>query len=212
MSTPQQPGTPRPRGAHRAESQPSRSLLLPLLGVLAVLAALGLAGYMLLTSGDGDEDPTTNPRPTLTETVDETVEPTDEPSKEPTKEPSKEPTKDNNGGNTGGTNGGSNGGGGNQKEPGAPIPQIPVYVFNQTPVTGLAAQTASSFESAGWNVAGVDNWIGTVPEDTVYYYPGDIDAAERLSADFPDISRVWPASSPMPGGGLTVILADTERK
>jgi hypothetical protein len=92
------------------------------------------------------------------------------------------------------------------------VPQIPVYVFNQTSITGLAAETANGLESAGWNVVGVDNWIGRVPTDTVYYYPGDRAAAERLSKDFPDIGRVWPASAPMPAGALTVILADTARK
>ena len=92
------------------------------------------------------------------------------------------------------------------------MPQTPVYVFNQTGITGLAAQMASEFGAAGWNVVGVDNWIGSVPEDTVYYYPGDKDEAQRLSKDFPDIARVWPASSPMPGNGITVILATTNRK
>ena len=58
---------------------------------------------------------------------------------------------------------------------------------------------------------GVDNWVGTVPEDTVYYYPGDREAAERLSREIPSIGRVWPASAPMPQGALTVILADSEK-
>ena len=93
-----------------------------------------------------------------------------------------------------------------------PVPEIPVYVFNQTTITGLAAETAAFFESAGWNVVGVDNWIGRVPSDTVYFYPGDRAAAERLSEDFPEFARVWPASAPMPSGALTVILADTARK
>ena len=91
------------------------------------------------------------------------------------------------------------------------MPQIPVYVFNQTSISGLAAETASSLESAGWNIVGVDNWVGSVPTDTVYFYPGDRKAAERLSDDF-SIERVWPASAPMPAGALTVILADTARK
>ncbi len=87
-----------------------------------------------------------------------------------------------------------------------------MYVFNQTSISGLAAETANAFESAGWNVVGVDNWVGSVPTDTVYFYPGDREAAERLAKDFPDVGRVWPASAPMPAGALTVILADTARK
>jgi hypothetical protein len=79
-------------------------------------------------------------------------------------------------------------------------------------VTGLAGETAGAMQVAGWNIVGVDNWVGTVPEDTVYFYPGDRAAAERLSKEFPDIGRVWPASAPMQTGALTVILADTSRK
>jgi hypothetical protein len=129
------------------------------------------------------------------------------------------------GGNGGGgnnTGGGGNGGGGNSTGGGnntgggsgtsSAVPQIPVYVFNQTTVTGLAAATAGQLEADGWNVVGVDNWVGVVPEDTVYFYPGDRAAADRLTKDIPSISRVWPASAPMPQGALTVILADGDRK
>ena len=234
MSTPQPPEPPsgdippRSRGSHRAEKPASTSLLLPLLGVLGVLAALGLAGYMLLTSGD-DEDPGATPRPPVTTTApsadgeptdepsdDPTDEPSDDPSDKPsdkgTKTPSEDPTKNNNGGggNTGG-NGGGNTGGNNEPTLG-PVPQLPVYVFNQTSISGLAAQTASELSAGGWNVAGYDNWRGSVPEDTVYYYPGRRNAAVRLARQFPYIGRVWPATSPMPGGALTVILAETDRK
>lgn len=204
MTTPEPPpegGAPRAGGAHRAEAQ-STSLLLPVLGVLAVLAALGLAGYMLMTSNDDEPDagagptattsapsvsPTAPPSDSASPTKQPTKEPTTEPTKEPTKKPDKEPTSE-------------------------PVPSIGVYVFNQTGITGLAAETAAELEAAGWDVVGVDNWIGFVPEDTVYYYEGGKAAAERLSNDFPGIARVWPASSPMPGNALTVILADTTRK
>ena len=139
---------------------------------------------------------------------------------------------DKNGGDTGGddknTNGGGDKNGGDTNGDGdkagsdgdknsdgdstGTVPQIPVYVFNQTKVTGLAGATAGQLEADGWNVVGVDNWVGTVPEDTVYYYPGERAAAERLVEDIPSIRRVWPASAPMPQGALTVILADADRK
>ena len=184
-----------------------------MLSVLVVLGALGLAAYMLLTTGDGTEQtdapaPVTQPTPT----------PTDTASSEPTKDDGDKDTKDdkddgdkNDGDKQGDT---KNDGDKDTKNDGdaQPVPQIPVYVFNQTTITGLAAETATSFESAGWNVVGVDNWIGRVPSDTVYFYPGDRAAAERLSKDFPEFSRVWPASAPMPAGALTVILADPARK
>jgi hypothetical protein len=184
---------------------------------LGVLAALGLAGYMLLTSGD-DEDTGATPLPAVTTTAptadgeptdEPSDEPSDKPSDKPSEKPSDDPTKNDNGGGGGG--GGNNGGDNNEPTLG-PIPQLPVYVFNQTTITGLAAQTASELSAGGWNVAGYDNWRGSVPEDTVYYYPGRRSAAERLARQFPYIGRVWPASAPMPGGALTVILAETDRK
>jgi hypothetical protein len=205
MSTPGSP-PPRPGGSHRAAPvggavQPEGSpLLLPVLSVLVVFGAIGLAGWMLLTAGDGEEE--TDP-PTVTQ-----------PTSQPTDTASGEPTDDG--------DDKDNGGDGDKKDDdktgtkgdddAQPVPQIPVYVFNQTTISGLAAETASSLESAGWNVVGVDNWVGNVPSDTVYFYPGDRAAAERLSKDFPDIERVWPATAPMPAGALTVILADTARK
>jgi hypothetical protein len=216
MST---PGAPPPRGSHRAassgggEAPPGSPLLLPVLSVLVVLGAIGLAAYMLLTAGDGTEQ-TDAPAPVS------------QPTATPTDTGSSAPTK--NDGDKDSDNNDKNGGTkqddkkddkkddtkNDTKSDGdvQPVPQIPVYVFNQTTISGLAAETATSLESAGWNVVGVDNWIGRVPSDTVYFYPGDRAAAERLSDDFPEIARVWPASAPMPAGALTVILADTARK
>ena len=226
MSTPE---TPRPGGSHRAAAPPEAAgagtpLLLPVLSALVVLGAIGLAAWMLLTSGD-DAQQTDNPPQVTQPTVDvSTPEPTDD------GDGGGDGDGDKNGGdgdgdkNGGGGDGDKNGGGGdgdknggdgdknNQPNTTGPVPQLPVYVFNQTSISGLAAETGAELEASGWNVVGVDNWIGTVPEDTVYFYPGDRRAAERLSRDFPGIARVWPASAPMPAGALTVILADTERK
>ena len=208
MST---PGAPPPRGSHRAASAGGGSeaagspLLLPVLSVLVVLGAIGLAAYMLLTAGDGNEQtdpPAAVSQPTATPSDTGSSEPTkSDGDKKDTKNDTKNDTKDGDKKDTTKNDGDAQ-----------PVPQIPVYVFNQTTISGLAAETASSLESAGWNVVGVDNWIGRVPSDTVYFYPGDRAAAERLSNDFPEIARVWPASAPMPAGALTVILADTARK
>jgi hypothetical protein len=188
---------------------------------LVVLGAIGLAAWMLMTSGDDEGGQTDNP-PRVTQ-------PTPTPSATPTDTGGgdKNNGDKNNGGkndgdgkNNGGQNNGDgkNNGGKNDGDKNngggstAPVPQIPVYVFNQTSVTGLAAETASQFEADGWNIVGVDNWVGTVPEDTVYFYPGDRAAADRLSQSFPAVGRVWPASAPMPAGALTVILAEADRK
>jgi hypothetical protein len=233
MSTPE---TPRPGGSHRAASTPEAAsagtpLLLPLLSALVVLGAIGLAAWMLLTSGD-DAQQTDNPPQATQPTADTTPEPTDNGGDDGDGDGN---GNGNGGGGDGDKNGNGNGNGGDGDKNGngggggdddgngggdknngpnttGPVPQVPVYVFNQTSISGLAAEIGGNLESSGWNVVGVDNWIGTVPEDTVYFYPGDRAAAERLSRDFPDIARVWPASAPMPAGALTVILADTERK
>jgi hypothetical protein len=243
MSTPE---TPRPGGSHRAAGPPEAAgagtpLLLPVLSALVVLGAIGLAAWMLLTSGD-DAQQTDNPPQVTQPTADATTpEPTatgdgdgdDDGDKNGGGDGDKNggdgngnggdgdkngPDGDGDGDKNGGGDGDKNGGGGgdgdknNGPNSTGPVPQVPVYVFNQTPITGLAAETGANLEASGWNIVGVDNWVGTVPEDTVYFYPGDRAAAERLSRDFPDIARVWPASAPMPEGALTVILADTERK
>lgn len=205
MSTPESP-QPRSGGAHRAAPAPeaaaSTPLLLPLLSVVAVLAAMGLAAWMLMTSGNDETDPAPPTGAVSQPTQPATTQPTDEPSDQPSTEPSTEPTND----------GDKKKDGDKKNEPTAqPVPQIAVYVFNQTPISGLAAQTGDELESLGWDVVGVDNWIGNVPDDTVYFYAGDRDEADRL-AKAAGISRVWPASAPMPPNALTIILADADRK
>jgi hypothetical protein len=228
MST---PGTPRPGGSHRAAPPPGEAsagtpLLLPLLSALVVLGAIGLAAWMLLTSGD-DEQQTDDPPQVTQPTVDPgTPTPTStdgdggdgqgdgdgDGDKKGDGDQGSQGDSDGDGDKKGDGNKGDDKKGDDKKDTqGGPVPQIPVYVFNQTSISGLAAETASSLEASGWNIAGVDNWIGTVPEDTVYFYPGDRAAAERLSQSS-GINRVWPASAPMPAGALTIILASTDRK
>ena len=223
------PEMPRPGGSHRATPPPGSGgagapppLLLPLLSVLVVLGAIGLAAWMLMTSGD-DDSAQTEPPPAATVTAaTPSSSPTDDGGgdKGDDKGDKGDQNDDKGQGDKGdkgqedkgdkGDKGGNQNGGGDTST--GPVPRIPVYVFNQTTVTGLAAATAGQLEADGWNVVGVDNWIGTVPEDTVYYYPGNRAAADRLTRDIPSISRVWPASAPMPQGALTVILADPNRK
>lgn len=214
MSTPESP-QPRSGGAHRATpaAEPATSstpLLLPLLSVVAVLGAMGLAAWMLLTAGD-DEVATPPPTGAVSQPTQPTDRPTDEPSDEPTDQPTKDGDKTDGDKTDGDKTDGDKNDGDKQDTTAAPVPQIAVYVFNQTTIGGLAAQTAGELESLGWDVVGVDNWVGTVPDDTVYFYPGDREAAEQL-AKAAGISRVWPASAPMPAGALTIILADEDRK
>ncbi|NNH75555.1 LytR C-terminal domain-containing protein [Nocardia uniformis] len=47
---------------------------------------------------------------------------------------------------------------------------VPVRVFNNSMVAGLAAQTAGELTASGWNVAETGNYGSTnVPKTTVYY-------------------------------------------
>ncbi len=93
-----------------------------------------------------------------------------------------------------------------KKEP-APVQRGEVYVsvFNNTNISGLAGATASRIGSAGWQVTGSDNWVGTIPATTIYFPPRFKDAADLLSKDL-GVTRVLPAVDPMSMDRLTVIL------
>jgi hypothetical protein len=85
------------------------------------------------------------------------------------------------------------------------VPTAFVEVYNNSGITGLAAQRARVLERAGWNVAATDNWYGNIPDSTVYYPDQLSDQAHRL-AKVLDITRLRPAVSPMQFDRLTVIL------
>lgn len=203
MTTPGHPAEPRARASHRAPPKP-RSFLVPIVVGAAVLAAIGLATWMLLTSGDGGT-PTTSPKPTGP-THGTPTHGTPTPSKTGTHRPTHSATPTHSASTTP-TSSPTSSHTQTQHPSTTPVPNVGVYVFNQTTVTGAAAALAATMQREGWRVLGVDNWIGHVPENTVYYWPGDQAAAERLSHDFAQIGRVWPATSPMPRDGLVVILA-----
>jgi hypothetical protein len=86
-----------------------------------------------------------------------------------------------------------------------PTPQIPVEVFNNAGIRGLAAQTSTSLSQAGWNVVGVANWYGDIPQTTVYY-PIDKKAPARQLARYLHARRLRPSVAPMRFDRLTVIL------
>ncbi|MGW5055555.1 LytR C-terminal domain-containing protein [Actinokineospora sp. NPDC004072] len=63
---------------------------------------------------------------------------------------------------------------------------IPVRVYNNSTITGLADRAAAEIKAAGWNVVDVDNHQGLVPETTVYFRPGTPEeaAAKELARAF----------------------------
>jgi LytR cell envelope-related transcriptional attenuator len=85
-------------------------------------------------------------------------------------------------------------------------PDIGVVVLNQSTREGLASEVAGQLRAAGWQVADVGNWQGSVPETTVYYPIGFSNAAEALAADLEGVDRTRPRQVNMRSGMLTVIL------
>jgi hypothetical protein len=83
--------------------------------------------------------------------------------------------------------------------------KVPVEVYNNSGVTGLAGRVATRAGRIGWQVVGSDNWYGTVDATTVYYPKRLKAAAEQLALDL-GIRRTAPAVDPMRLDRLTLIL------
>jgi hypothetical protein len=80
-----------------------------------------------------------------------------------------------------------------------------VEVYNNSGITGLAGSYAATAGDVGWQVVGEDNWVGSVPESTVYY-PARLEAAGKQLALDLGISRTMPAVGEMRLDRLTVVL------
>ena len=83
--------------------------------------------------------------------------------------------------------------------------KVYVEVYNNSGITGLAGRAAERAGGAGWQVVGSDNWVGTIPANTVYF-PQRLKAAGRLLALDLGIQRVQPAVAPMRLDRLTIVL------
>lgn len=83
--------------------------------------------------------------------------------------------------------------------------KVYVEVYNNSGITGLAGGVAERASGAGWQVVGSDNWVGTIPANTVYF-PQRLRAAGRLLALDLGIQRVQPAVAPMRLDRLTIVL------
>ncbi len=86
-----------------------------------------------------------------------------------------------------------------------PVPKVFVEVYNNSGITGLAADKAQVLERAGWNVTATDNWYGNIPDNTVYY-PDSLRPQARRLAKVLQVTRLRPAVSPMQFDRLTVIF------
>ena len=83
--------------------------------------------------------------------------------------------------------------------------KVYVEVYNNSGITGLAGRVAERAGGAGWQVVGSDNWVGTIPANTVYF-PQRLKAAGRLLALDLGVQRVQPAVAPMKLDRLTIVL------
>ncbi len=92
--------------------------------------------------------------------------------------------------------------------PSKPVVQrgkVPVEVYNNSGITGLAGRVATKASRIGWQVVGTDNWYGTVDVTTVYYPKRLKAAAKQLALDL-GIRHTAPAADPMRLDRLTLIL------
>jgi hypothetical protein len=99
-----------------------------------------------------------------------------------------------------------------QPPPAASAPQsVPVRVYNNGTIKGMAQQAAGDFRGAGWNVTAVDNYSqGIIATTTVYFRPGTDEqaAANALGQQFH--LRVMPRFDGIQAAdpGLIVIITD----
>jgi len=84
--------------------------------------------------------------------------------------------------------------------------EIPVEVYNNTNITGLAGSVGDKASTVGWNVVGVDDWRGTVPANTVYFPPRLEAAGKQLALDLGIKRTHVAAEDSMDLDRLTVVL------
>lgn len=90
----------------------------------------------------------------------------------------------------------------------APVVRAPLTVLNNSTIVGLAGESAARFRAAGWSIAAVGGIQGRYRYTTVYYGPGQLEAAQALVRQFPGIKVIDSrANAPeLPGTGLTVVV------
>ncbi|MBC7276088.1 LytR C-terminal domain-containing protein [Nocardioides sp.] len=84
--------------------------------------------------------------------------------------------------------------------------KISVEVYNNSNVAGLAGEVAAKATTVGWNVVGEDNWMGSIPENTVYFPPGMKREGQQLADDLGIKRTHLSVEGSMKGDRLTVVL------
>ncbi|MEY7972591.1 LytR C-terminal domain-containing protein [Saccharomonospora xinjiangensis] len=173
-------------------SRPMRAAGLGLLAVAVVAAAVG--GVTLVSGGDEpDNAAATSPADPTPGKGQESRKPA--PSSEKQGDGEKGGEKD--GGTDGADPTGAPGDSGDGADPGdsgdsggaedRPISEVsvPVRVYNNSTVKGLAAEATEDLEALGWDVVETGNYsAGVIPASTIYYRPGtDEEATARALAE-----------------------------
>ncbi|GGU44976.1 LytR C-terminal domain-containing protein [Nocardioides albus] len=84
--------------------------------------------------------------------------------------------------------------------------KVSVEVYNQSNIGGLASDVGAKATTVGWNVVGEDNWMGSVPENTVYYPPEMKREGQQLADDLGIKRTHLSVDGSMKGDRLTVVL------
>ncbi|NGN93490.1 LytR C-terminal domain-containing protein [Nocardioides sp. KC13] len=84
--------------------------------------------------------------------------------------------------------------------------KVSVEVYNQSNIAGLAGDVAAKATTVGWNVVGEDNWMGSVPENTVYFPQGMKREGQQLADDLGIKRTHLSVEGSMKGDRLTVVL------
>jgi len=150
------------------------------IGIVSLVRADDAPEHSARTTTDGPTEPATSKaKSKKPKKPKESAEPTTAPTAEPTTEPT---------------------------TVAPPSRTVPVSVYNQIGIGGLARRVAGQAQALGWPIGAVADWRGAVPQDTVYHPAGLEAEAALLAADL-GISRVMPATATMSGTSLTVVLA-----
>lgn len=193
-------------------TRPLRIAGLALLGLAAVALVIGLVsvfggGDDGNGDGNGDGNAAQPPASTSTSAPDTSAGPPSSsgPSTSQSRAPSSSPAP----GTTTPPGASTPPGGDGNGEPGK---TVPVRVYNNGTIKGLAARAADDFTSVGWRVVDTGNYSGgVIPTTTVYYRPGTAEqaAARALGAEFS--MRVKPRFAGIedfPDGVIVIVTND----
>lgn len=192
MTTPESTGGP---------ARPARIAGIVLLGVAAIALVMGIISLLPLGGGGNEAGGSTSntPPPATTTTSSGPAKPTTTTQAPPATTTTAEPPA------TTTTNPPA-------QPPPANNPQsVPVRVYNNGTVKGMAQQAATDITSAGFNVTQVGNYSqGIIATTTVYFRPGTDEEAAANALGQPFHMRVMPRFDGIQAAdpGLIVIITD----